>query len=144
MPTSVEFDAVVQGATGYTGRLVAEYLLNTYGVGGAVKWAMAGRSAEKLAQVRDLIGAPADLPLIVADAHDPAALEAMARRTRVVITTAGPYQLYGSELVAACAKVGCDYVDLTGESNWIAAMIGAHQETAKASGARIVFSCGFD
>jgi len=144
MPTSVEFDAVVYGATGYTGRLVAEYLLKTYGVGGEVKWAMAGRSAEKLAQVRDLIGAPADLPLIVADAHDPAALEAMARRARVVITTAGPYQLYGSDLVAACARVGCDYVDLTGESNWIAAMIAAHEATAKASGARLVFSCGFD
>ncbi len=144
MPTAVEFDAIVYGATGYTGRLVAEYLLKTYGVGDSVKWAMAGRSAEKLAEVRDLIGAPTSLPLIVADAHDMAALEAMAQRTKVVITTAGPYQLYGSDLVAACAKVGTDYVDLTGESNWIAAMMAAHEQTAKASGARLVFSCGFD
>ena len=144
MPTSVEFDAVVYGATGYTGRLVAEHLLNTYGVGGAVRWAMAGRDAAKLAQVRDLIGAPADTPLIVADAHDGAALEAMARRTKVVITTAGPYQLYGSELVAACARTGTDYVDLTGESNWIAAMMAAHEWQARESGARLVFSCGFD
>ncbi len=144
MPTAIEFDAIVYGATGYTGRLVAEYLLQTYGVGGAVKWAMAGRSADKLAEVRDLVGAPAALPLIVADAHDTAALEAMARRAKVVITTAGPYQLYGSDLVAACAKVGCDYVDLTGESNWIAAMMAAHEQMAKASGARLVFSCGFD
>jgi short subunit dehydrogenase-like uncharacterized protein len=82
--------------------------------------------------------------LIVADAFDRDALEAMARRTRVVITTAGPYQLYGGDLVAACAGVGCDYVDLTGESNWIAAMIAAHDAAAKTSGARIVFSCGFD
>jgi short subunit dehydrogenase-like uncharacterized protein len=139
-----DFDAVVYGATGYTGRLVAEHLLKTQGVGGAVKWAMAGRSAAKLAEVRDLIGAPASLPLIVADAHDPAALAAMAARAKVVITTAGPYQLYGSDLVAACAATGCDYVDLTGESNWIAAMIAAHEASAKASGARIVFSCGFD
>jgi len=144
MPADLEFDAVVYGATGYTGRLVAEHLLKTYGAGGAVKWAMAGRSAEKLGEVRDLIGAPATLPLIVAEAHDPAALDAMARRTKVVITTAGPYQLYGSDLVAACAKAGTDYVDLTGESNWIAAMIDAHEAAAKSSGARIVFSCGFD
>jgi short subunit dehydrogenase-like uncharacterized protein len=139
-----EFDVVVYGATGYTGRLVAEHLLKTYGAAGKVRWAMAGRSAEKLAEVRDLIGAPADLPLVVADAHDRGALEAMAGRTAAVITTAGPYQLYGGDLVAACAAVGCDYVDLTGESNWIAAMIEAHDAAAKASGARIVFSCGFD
>jgi short subunit dehydrogenase-like uncharacterized protein len=142
--SEAEFDVVVYGATGYTGGLVAEHLLKTYGAGGAVRWAMAGRSGEKLAEARNLIGAPADLPLIVADAHDRAALDVMVRRTRAVITTAGPYQLYGGDLVAACAAGGCDYVDLTGESNWIAAMIGAHDAAAKASGARIVFSCGFD
>ena len=125
MTTAREFDVVVQGSTGYTGRLVAGHLLTTYGVDGEVKWAMAGRDANKLAAVRAEIGAPDTLPLIVADAHAPAALEAMAARTKVVITTAGPYQLYGSELVAACAKVGTDYVDLTGESHWIAAMIAA-------------------
>ena len=144
MTAAREFDAVVYGATGYTGRLVAEFLLKSYGAIGEVKWAIAGRSAEKLSEVKGLIRAPADLPTIVADAHDPAALEAMALRTKVVITTAGPYQLYGSDLVAACAKTGTDYVDLTGESNWIAAMIAAHQDEAKASGARLVFSCGFD
>ncbi|HWA62515.1 MAG TPA: saccharopine dehydrogenase NADP-binding domain-containing protein [Caulobacteraceae bacterium] len=139
-----EFDVVVYGATGYTGRLVAEHLLKTYGAAGDVAWAMAGRSADKLAEVRDLIGAPKSLPLIVADAHDAAALEAMARRTKAVITTAGPYQLYGSELVGACARAGTDYVDLTGESNWIAAMMAAHEAEAKRTGARLVFSCGFD
>lgn len=144
MSTAREFDAVVYGATGYTGRLVADYLLATYGAAGDVKWAMAGRSADKLAEVKSLIGAPADLPTIVADAHDKAALAAMANRTKVIITTAGPYQLYGSDLVAACAKTGTDYVDLTGESNWIASMIAAHQDEARASGARLVFSCGFD
>ena len=115
-----DFDVVVYGATGFTGRLVAEYLLKTYGAAGPVTWAMAGRSADKLAEVRDLIGAPSTLPLVVADAADAGALSAMAARTKVVITTAGPYQLYGSQLVAACAAAGCDYVDLAGESNWIA------------------------
>lgn len=138
------FDVVVYGATGYTGRLVAEHLLKTYGADGEVAWAMAGRSPEKLAEVRALIGAPDSLPLVVADAHDAAALEAMAARAQVVITTAGPYQLYGSELVAACARAGTDYVDLTGESHWIAAMIAANQALAQETGARLVFSCGFD
>jgi short subunit dehydrogenase-like uncharacterized protein len=144
MSESREFDVVVYGATGYTGRLVADYLLKAYGAAGPVRWAMAGRNAAKLAEVRDLIGAPASLPLIVADAHDPAALQAMSARAKVVISTAGPYQLYGSDLVAACAKTGTDYVDLTGESHWIAAMIAAHQAEAQSSGARLVFSCGFD
>ena len=141
---ATEFDVIIYGATGFTGRLVAEYVLKTYCVGGAVKWAMAGRSHDKLVEVRDLIMVPADLPLLVADAKDPAALEALAKRTKVMITTAGPYQLYGSDLIAACARAGCDYVDLAGESNWIADMIKAHEATAKASGARLVFSCGFD
>jgi short subunit dehydrogenase-like uncharacterized protein len=135
---------IVYGATGFTGRLVAEYLYAQYGLGQDVRWAMAGRSADKLAEVRDLIGAPKETPLIVADAHDAVALEAMAARAKVIITTAGPYQLYGAELVAACAKVGTDYVDLAGESNWIAQMIARHTDEAKATGARLVFSCGFD
>ncbi len=142
--TAKDFDVIVYGATGFTGRLVAEYLLKTYGAAGTVRWAMAGRSAAKLAEVRDLIGAPKDLPLIAADGTDALALAALASRTRAVITTAGPYQLYGGTLVAACAAAGCDYVDLAGESNWIAAMIAAHQATARATGARLVFSCGFD
>ena len=138
---ATEFDVVVYGATGFTGRLVAEYLI---GNARGARWAMAGRSAEKLAEVRDLIGAPADTPLIVADASDPASLAAMVARTKVVLTTVGPYQLYGNELVAACAAHGTDYVDLCGEPAWMRTMIDAHDATAKASGARIVFSCGFD
>ena len=136
-----EFDIVVYGASGYTGRLVAEYLV---GLGNQVTWAMAGRSAAKLAEVRDLVGAGKDTALIVADAHDEAALTMMAARAQVVLTTAGPYQLYGDTLVGACAKTGTDYVDLTGEPNWIAKMITAHEAGAKQSGARLVFSCGFD
>ena len=139
-----EFDVIVYGATGYTGRLVAEYMLGTYGAGGEIAWAMAGRDAGKLAQVRGEIGGPDTLPLIIADASDPASQAGMAARTKVVLSTVGPYQLYGSSLVAACAAAGTDYVDLTGESGWIAAMIGANEAAAKGSGARLVFSCGFD
>jgi len=139
-----DFDVIVFGATGYTGRLVAEYLLKTYGMAGTVNWAIAGRNADKLAQVRALLGVPASLPLILADAEQEESLETMASRTKVIISTAGPYQLYGSNLVAACAKTGTDYVDLTGESHWIAAMMAAHEAQAKKTGARLVFSCGFD
>jgi short subunit dehydrogenase-like uncharacterized protein len=135
-----EFDVIVFGATGYTGRLVAEHLAK----GSGVKWAMAGRNKDKLAEIRAQIGAPASLPLVVADANDKASLEAMARRTKVLITTAGPYQLYGTPVVAACAATGTDYVDLTGESHWIAQMMVAHEAEAKKTGARLVFSCGFD
>lgn len=144
MNPNAEFDVIVYGATGFTGRLVAEHLAARYGVGGEVSWAMAGRSAAKLAQVRDEIGAPADTPLVVADAADPASLQAMVSRGKAVLTTVGPYQLYGSALVAACAAAGTDYLDLSGESLWMADMIAAHEAAAKASGARILFSCGFD
>ncbi|WP_411292212.1 saccharopine dehydrogenase family protein [Sphingorhabdus sp.] len=137
---SREFDIIVYGATGYTGRLVAEYLKDKAGV----KWAMAGRSADKLAEVRDLIGAAADTPLIVADASDPATLDDMVKRTKVVLTTVGPYQLYGNELVAACVANGTDYTDLCGEPAWMRQKIDQHDAAAKASGARIVFSAGFD
>jgi short subunit dehydrogenase-like uncharacterized protein len=139
-----KFDIVVYGATGFTGQLVAEYLASHYGGKADLKWAMAGRSLDKLASVRDAIGAPADTPLIVADASDPISLKAMIDQTRSVLTTVGPYQLYGSELVAACAASGTDYLDLCGEPLWMRQMIDAHEAAAKASGARIVFSCGFD
>jgi len=140
MSDAREFDIIVYGATGYTGRLVAGYLKTKTGL----KWAMAGRSADKLAEVRDFIGAAADTPLIVADASDPASLDAMVKRTKVVLTTVGPYQLYGNELVEACVANGTDYTDLCGEPAWMRQKIDQHNEAAKASGARIVFSAGFD
>jgi len=138
------YDVIVYGATGFTGKLVAEHLLATYGVGKDVAWAIAGRSRAKLEAVRSEIGAPATLPLVIADADDAASLAAMARAAKVVITTVGPYQLYGEPMVAACVAAGTDYVDLCGEPAWMAAMIGKYDAAAKASGARIVFSCGFD
>ena len=144
MSSTPEFDIIVYGATGYTGRLVAESLSQEYASDSDLRWAMAGRSQSKLEAVRDEIGAPAGTPLVVADTGDADSLRAMAERTRVVLTTVGPYQLYGSDLVRICAETGTDYVDLCGEPAWMRQMIDAHGETAKQSGARIVFSCGFD
>lgn len=135
-----EFDVIVYGASGFTGRLVAEYLAKR----SETRWAMAGRSRGKLEAVRNEVGAPADTPILTADASDAASLEALAKRTKVILTTVGPYQLYGEPLVAACAKTGTDYVDLCGEPNWMAEMIAKYSDAAKQSGARIVFSCGFD
>jgi short subunit dehydrogenase-like uncharacterized protein len=143
MPSS-KFDIVVYGATGFTGQLVAEYLAAHYKGDSSLKWAMAGRSKDKLASVRDAIGAPSDTPLIVADASDVASLKAMVDQTKSVVTTVGPYLLYGNELVAACAASGTDYFDLCGETPWMRRIIDAHQATAQRSGARIMFSCGYD
>lgn len=137
-----EFDVIVYGATGFTGRLVVEYLAQTYPTG--VTWAMAGRSLTKLQEIRNTSGAPADTVLIVANSDDPASLTAMCERATVILTTVGPYQLHGGDLVAACAATGTAYVDLCGEPAWMRHMIDAHEDTAKKSGARIVFSCGFD
>jgi short subunit dehydrogenase-like uncharacterized protein len=142
--SSSKFDIVVYGATGFTGQLVAEYLAAQYKGDASLKWAMAGRSKDKLAAVRDAIGAPADTPLIVADASDPTSLKAMVAQTKSVISTVGPYQFYGNELLAACVASGIDYFDLCGEPLWMREMIDKHEAAAKASGARIVFSCGFD
>ena len=137
------FDLILYGATGYTGQLVADYI-QAHQPSGGFRWAIAGRSLDKLGAVRDAIGAPADLPLIVADSSDPASIRAMAESTAMVVTAAGPYQLYGSVLVAACAAAGTDYLDLCGEPAWMAEMIPAHHAAAQASGARILFSSGFD
>ena len=132
-----EFDLVLLGATGFTGKLVAGYLAGR----GPMKWALVGRNREKLAAIAAEHG---DVPIIVADALDLAACTALAKRTRVVCTTVGPYSLYGSEVVAACAAEGTHYCDLTGEVPWMRRMIDAHHDRARASGARIVHTCGFD
>src|SRR4029079_5189193 len=119
MQPSSKFDLVVYGATGFTGQLVAEYLAAHYTGSGAPRWAMAGRSLAKLAFVRDAIGAPAETPLIVADASDPSSLKTMVAQTKSIITTVGPYMLYGSDLLAACVAAGVDYFELCGEPTWM-------------------------
>jgi len=135
-----DLDIVLLGATGFTGRVVAEHLLATYGAG--LRWALAGRDRGKLEALRRALGAP-DLPLVIADTGDAATMTAMAERTRVVATTAGPYQQYGTPVVAACVRAGTDYVDITGETLWVREIL-TFEEQARASGARIVPFCGFD
>jgi short subunit dehydrogenase-like uncharacterized protein len=137
-----EFDIVVYGATGFVGKLTAEYLAKA---GGSARIALAGRSPEKLAAVRATLGAAArDWPIVAADASSPASLEEMAARTRVVLTTVGPYSRYGLPLVAACAKTGTDYADLTGEAMFVRQSIDDYHKQAIDTGARIVHACGFD
>lgn len=140
-----EFDLIVWGATGFTGKLVAEYLLDVYGVNRGLRWAIAARSDSKLQSLRDALGPKASaLPLLTAESHDRDSLDAMANRTRCVISTVGPYALYGSKLVGACVAAGTHYCDLAGEVQWMRSMIDRYESAAKESGARIVHACGFD
>ncbi len=140
-----EFDVVVWGATGFTGALVAEYLLAQYGVGDSLRWALAGRSEDKLAGLKETLGAKAaSVPTIVADSFDEQSLAAMVANTRVVISTVGPYAKYGSPLVAACVEHATHYCDLAGETQWIRRMIDQHHDAAAGNGTRIVHCCGFD
>jgi short subunit dehydrogenase-like uncharacterized protein len=133
------YDIIVWGASGFTGRIVVDYMHREYGSGN-LRWAVAGRNPAKLESV---VG-QRDIPVLNADSHDSDSLEKLVQQTRVMLTTVGPYARYGSELVAACAQHGTHYCDLTGESLWMREMITAHQQTAQDSGARIVHTCGFD
>ncbi len=140
-----EFDVVVWGATGFTGVLVAEYLLHQYGIGGSLKWAIAGRNPDKLEAVKASLGSAAEsLETIISNSFDATNLDSMVARTSVIISTVGPYAKYGSALVAACTRAGTHYCDLAGEAHWIRQMIDEHHDEAARSGARIVHCCGFD
>jgi short subunit dehydrogenase-like uncharacterized protein len=142
-----EFDLVVWGATGYTGRLVAEYLAGAPSAQG-LRWAIGGRKRENLRRLQDDLAGerkPSDeLPIVLADAHDRASLNELTRRSRVICSAVGPYALHGSELVAACVRNRTHYCDITGEIPWIRQSIDQHHETARAAGTRIVHCCGFD
>ncbi len=143
------YDIVLYGATGFVGRQTVQYLAD-YPKGPSnrsrgLRWALAGRNADKLAQVRAACGAgAAKAGIVVADAHDEAALAALAASTRVVLSTAGPFDLYGSALVAACVAHGTHYVDITGETPWVHGLIERHHAQAHKSGTRIIPFCGFD
>jgi short subunit dehydrogenase-like uncharacterized protein len=137
-----QFDLVVYGATSFVGQITCRHLVERHGTDGTLRWAIAGRSAPKLDEVARSTGA--EVERIIADAADEAALADLAGSARVVISTVGPYALYGSPLLAAVSKAGTDYCDLTGETHWIRKMIDAHQEDARASGARVLNACGFD
>lgn len=140
---SQPYDVVIMGATGFTGRLVVEYLLGRYGVDGELSWAIAGRDGRKLEALRAEFNAE-DLPIIEADSHNRASLDELVKKTHVVCSTVGPYALHGDDLVAACVDAGTDYCDLTGEVPWMRRMLDQHAERAKQTGARIVHCCGFD
>ena len=140
-----KFDLVIYGASSFVGQILTEYLYEHIGLTRKVKWAIAGRSEAKLTKLRSSLGeGAAKLPIIIADSHDEAGLRDMCERSRVIVSTVGPYALYGELLVKVCAENGNDYCDLTGEAYWIKQMMDKYQEAAKKSGARIVNCCGFD
>jgi short subunit dehydrogenase-like uncharacterized protein len=136
------FDIIVYGATSFVGQIITRYMHEQF-ADGSITWAIAGRSLRKLQMVSDTIGL-SGVELIVADAADENALAKMCARTKVVMSTVGPYALYGDLLVQVCAATGTHYCDLTGEPQWIRKMQSRHEAAAKASGARIVHCCGFD
>ena len=139
------FDLIVFGATSFVGQILCDYLFERHGADGDLKWAMAGRSKTKLQSVRAALGEGASgIELITADAADENSLHEMCGQSRVIISTVGPYALYGSGLVKVCVETGTDYVDLTGEAQWILRMLLEHESQAEKSGARIIHCCGFD
>jgi short subunit dehydrogenase-like uncharacterized protein len=148
--SSRTYDVIVFGATSFVGQILCRYLVKEFGTAshpGARKlnWAIAGRSKAKLdTLIAELGVAASTLSVIIADAADEKALAAMCAKARVVVSTVGPYALYGEPLVRACAESGTDYCDLTGEAQWVRRMIATYGEKAKATGARLVHCCGFD
>lgn len=144
MSTS-SYDLVAFGATSFVGKILCRYLWEEFGAQREMKWAAAARSKAKLEELRSSLGAKAaTLPLEVADAADEASLRKLCASTRVVVSTVGPYALYGEPLVKACAESGTDYCDLSGEVQWIRRMVQRYEATARKSGARVVHCCGFD
>jgi short subunit dehydrogenase-like uncharacterized protein len=145
MKQPTDYDFIVYGATSFVGQILTRYLFERHGADPSVRWALAGRSQEKLELLRTLLGPKAlELPLLVCDAGDADGLRGLCARTRAIVSTVGPYALYGEPLVKACAETGTDYCDLTGEVQWIHQMISRYEPAARASGARIVHCCGFD
>ncbi|MBQ0897617.1 saccharopine dehydrogenase NADP-binding domain-containing protein [Micromonospora sp. U56] len=146
MPDDRPYDLVLFGATGFTGGLTAEYLARHAPAG--LRWALAGRNPAKLAAVRDRLAdidaALAELPLLTADVTDAASLRAVAESARVVASTVGPFVHHGEPLVAACAAAGTDYLDITGEPEFVDRMYVRHHAEAVRTGARLVHACGFD
>ena len=143
MIKSREFDVIIWGASGFTGKLVVEYLYRVYSSNRDLKWAIAGRDFSKLELIRSEV-ADSKVPIIVADINDMASLNNMTKKTKVICTTVGPYAKFGSNLVSSCVENQTHYCDLAGEVQWIRKMIDSHHEKAKANGTKIVNSCGFD
>jgi len=137
-------DVVIYGATGFTGKLVVEYMQENYGNDESISWAIAGRSEEKLKAVSEDLKVGSNVPHLLVDSNDRDSIESMVKQTKCVLTTVGPYQLYGAKILQQCVIHGVDYVDLCGEPGWMHEMINEYSNQAKETGARIVFSCGFD
>ncbi len=139
-----KYDFVIYGATGFTGKLVVEYAINQYASNNEISWAIAGRNNEKLEHVQEKYNLPSDIGKIVVDSNDQNSIDEMVSQTKCVLTTVGPYQLYGEKIVKTCISTGTDYVDLCGEPGFMHKIISECSAEAKETGARIVFSCGFD
>ena len=144
MSETKKYDFIVFGATGFTGKLVVEYLVERYLGNPEIKWALAGRNLEKLKSVAKSKNVPDDICLFTADSNDKTSVENLVSKTRCILTVVGPYQLYGNNIIESCAKSGTDYVDLCGEPGWMHEKINEYSDISKESGSRIVFSCGFD
>ena len=139
-----KYDFVIYGATGFTGKLVVEYAIKQYSNNNEVSWAIAGRNNEKLEHVQEKYNLPSDIGKIVVDSNDQNSIDEMVSQTKCVLTTVGPYQLYGEKIIKTCISSGTDYVDLCGEPGFMHKIISECSEEAKETGARVVFSCGFD
>ena len=137
------FDFVIYGATGFTGKLVVEYALKQY-LNNDISWAIAGRNLKKLEDLKSKLNIPNDIGIIEVDSDDQSSIDNLVQQTRCVLTTVGPYQLYGDKIVRTCISSGTDYVDLCGEPGWMHKIISECSDDAKKSGARVIFSCGFD
>ena len=139
-----KYDFVIYGATGFTGKLVVEYAIKQYNNNNEVSWAIAGRNNEKLEHVQEKYNLPSDIGKILVDSNDQGSIDEMVSQTKCVLTTVGPYQLYGEKIIKTCISTGTDYVDLCGEPGFMHKIISECSAEAKATGARVVFSCGFD
>ena len=137
-------DFVIYGATGFTGKLVVEYAIKQYNNNNEVSWAIAGRNNEKLEHVKEKYNLPSNIGKIVVDSNDQDSIDEMVSQTKCVLTTVGPYQLYGEKIIKTCISTGTDYVDLCGEPGFMHKIISECSTEAKETGARVVFSCGFD
>lgn len=142
-PKGRKYDVIILGASGFTGRLVAEYYLKKYGLGGELSWAIAGRNQEKLASICKELGNE-EIPILIANSLDKDAMDALVKKTRVLCTTVGPYAKFGDLAVAACIENKTHYCDLTGEVQWIRKMIDMHHEAAQKQKVKITHCCGFD
>ena len=139
-----KYDFVIYGATGFTGKLVVEYAINQYANNNEISWAIAGRNNEKLEHVQEKYNLPSNIGKIVVDSNEQNSIDEMVSQTKCVLTTVGPYQLYGEKIIKTCISTGTDYVDLCGEPGFMHKIISECSAEAKETGARIVFSCGFD